>query len=49
MKRTNIHLTDKQRQELKALSERTGLKAAEHIRRAVDEYLIKQNKKQKGK
>jgi len=41
MKRINIHLTDKQIEFLKDLANKTGLKVAEHIRRAIDEYLKK--------
>ncbi len=39
MKRTNIHLTDKQRDRLKEQSIKSGLTVAELIRRAVDKYL----------
>ena len=39
MIRTNIHLTEKQLEALRKLSEDTGLTVAEHIRRAIDEYL----------
>jgi predicted DNA-binding protein len=39
MKRTNVHLSDAQINRLKRLSDRTGLKVAELIRRAVDQYL----------
>jgi metal-responsive CopG/Arc/MetJ family transcriptional regulator len=39
MKRISVHLTDNQITELKDLSSTTGLKAAELIRRAVDDYL----------
>lgn len=42
MKRTNIHLPDKQLELLKRLSDNTDLSVAEHIRRAIDEYLEKQ-------
>ncbi|HKL16718.1 MAG TPA: ribbon-helix-helix domain-containing protein [Balneolaceae bacterium] len=39
MKRISVHLTDNQITELKDLSSTTGLKAAELIRRAIDDYL----------
>ncbi len=39
MKRTNIHLTEKQIGLLKQLSEETGLTSAELVRRAIDEFL----------
>jgi predicted DNA-binding protein len=42
--RTNIHLPEKVVAALKALSEKTGLSYAEHIRRAVDAYLKKESK-----
>lgn len=44
MKRTNIHLPEQQLELLKEISEETGLTVAEHIRRAVDEYLEKRKK-----
>ena len=42
MKRVNYHLTEKQIERLKELSDRTGLTAAELVRRAIDEYVKKQ-------
>ena len=39
MKRTNIHLTEKQIQRLKVASKESGLTVAELIRRAVDKLL----------
>jgi len=39
MKRISLYLTEKQLQRLKALSVDTGLKVADLIRRALDEYL----------
>jgi len=39
MKRTHIFLPEPVIAALKALSEKNGLPVAEHIRRAVDEYL----------
>ena len=41
MKRINTHLTNKQIDRLKSLANKTGLKVAELIRRAIDEYLDK--------
>jgi len=41
MKRINTHLTDRQIKLLEELAKKTGLKTAEHIRRAIDEYLEK--------
>jgi predicted DNA-binding protein len=41
MKRVNYHLTEQQIAKLKKLSEKTGLKVADLIRRAIDEYLEK--------
>ena len=42
MKRTHIFLPEPVIAALKALSEKTGLSVAEHIRRAIDAYLKKQ-------
>lgn len=42
MKRSNYHLTEKQIERLRELSEQTGLTAAELVRRAIDEYVKKQ-------
>lgn len=39
MKRKQHHLTDQQIQRLDQLAQNTGLSAAEHVRRAIDEYL----------
>jgi predicted DNA-binding protein len=39
MKRINYHLTDKQIEQLKAISKETGAPVAELIRRAVDAWL----------
>ena len=44
MIRTNIHLTEKQLEALRKLSEDTGLTVAEHIRRTIDEYLERKRK-----
>jgi predicted DNA-binding protein len=45
MKRVNYHLTDVQIMRLQGLSTKTGLAVAEIIRRAVDEYLDRKEKK----
>lgn len=42
MKRTNIFLPEQLIERLKALAAKTGLSVAEHIRRAIDEYLKRQ-------
>ena len=39
MKRHNVFLPEQQIDRLTELSEETGLKVAEHIRRAIDTYL----------
>ena len=39
MKRVTYHFTEQQIKRLGMLSRRTGLSVAEHVRRAVDEYL----------
>jgi len=44
MKRVNFHLTDKQIEALRGYAKKTGLKVAEIIRRAVDEFLKKEEK-----
>jgi predicted DNA-binding protein len=45
MKRVNYHLTEEQISRLQSLSGDTGLTVAEIIRRAVDEYLDRKEKK----
>jgi hypothetical protein len=45
MKRVNYHLTDLQIMRLQGLSTKTGLAVAEIIRRAVDEYLDRKERK----
>jgi|19_taG_2_1085344.scaffolds.fasta_scaffold00122_4 predicted DNA-binding protein len=37
--RTNIYLPNPQQEKIRTLANRTGITAAEHIRRAVDFYL----------
>ena len=49
MKRVQYHLTEKQVEELRALSSKTGLSVAEHIRRAVDGYLNAKDLQVQGK
>jgi predicted DNA-binding protein len=49
MKRVTYHLTEQQIAKLKRLSEKTGLKVADLIRRAVDEYLEKKEDKNEQK
>ena len=39
MKRTNVFLTERQRQQLALLKAKTGVPVAEQIRRAVNAYL----------
>ena len=41
MIRTNVHLTEQQLADLRAISDRTGLPVAEIVRRAVDTYIAK--------
>lgn len=38
MIRANFHITEKQSEKLRELSEQTGMKQAEHVRRALDAY-----------
>jgi predicted DNA-binding protein len=42
MNRTNIYLPEQLKIALKLLSDKTGLSAAELVRRAIDEYLKRQ-------
>lgn len=42
MKRTHVFLPEPVLAALRALSDKSGLSVAEHIRRAVDEYLKRQ-------
>jgi predicted DNA-binding protein len=44
MIRTNVHLTPRQHDALRALAESTGLPLAEILRRAIDAYLARQPK-----
>ena len=47
----NLHLTLRQITRLEALKKKTGLSVAEHVRRAVDRYLDREERKHgvKGK
>ena len=45
MKRVNYHLTEAEITRLQALSNKTGLSVAEIIRRAIDEYLDRKERK----
>lgn len=45
MKRTNIYFADQQIKTLKQLSDNKGISVAEIVRRAIDEYLGKQERK----
>ncbi len=42
--RVNHYMSDIQIKKLKKLSKLTGLSVSEHIRRAIDEYLSKQER-----
>lgn len=44
MKRTHIHLTEAQLKALQTLSEKTGLRVPELIRRAIDAYIEQQRR-----
>ena len=46
MERVNFHMTEGEKKGVKVLSEVTGVKKAEIIRRAIDEYI--QRKKWEG-
>jgi hypothetical protein len=39
MKRYNVYFSEKQLEQLTSVAQDTGIKIAEHIRRAIDEYL----------
>ncbi len=45
--RTNIFLTETELKKLRALSKKNGAPVAEHVRRAVDEYLERVEKKER--
>ncbi|MDN5850304.1 MAG: ribbon-helix-helix domain-containing protein [Nitrococcus sp.] len=42
MKRTHVFIPEPTLAQLRALAKKTGLTLAEHIRRAIDAYLIRQ-------
>jgi predicted transcriptional regulator len=42
MNRTNIYLPDAMLKRLRELAEKSGLSVAEIVRRALDEYLLRQ-------
>ena len=44
MKRYNVCLSDQQNKQLKKLQKETGLSRSELIRRAIDDFVKKQNK-----
>lgn len=46
-KRMNFYLTDIQIKRLQTISKRTGLTVSEHVRRAIDEYWERFEKKAK--
>ena len=48
MKRLNLYITIKQYEALRKLAQ-NGLKVSEHIRRAIDEYLERQDKREDRK
>ena len=47
MKRTNIYLSDKQDADLRQISKETDVKFAEHVRRALDDYIKKLKREKK--
>jgi hypothetical protein len=47
MERKNVHLTPQQIEALTYLAEKTGLSVADLIRRAIDEYLAKRDRRPK--
>ncbi len=49
MIRTNIYLTENQVKKFKAISKKTGLAVADVIRRALDDWLGRYEKKGKGR
>jgi predicted DNA-binding protein len=49
MIRTNIHLTTEQTERLKTLAQQTGLKPAELVRRAIDTFLDREERRRKTK
>jgi hypothetical protein len=49
LKRVNLHLSDRQIEQLKKLSKKLGISFAELIRRGMDEYLEKKRHEEKIK
>lgn len=49
MKRVNYYLSEVQLKRLESLSKKTGLSASEILRRAIDEYWERYEKKWKSK
>ena len=49
MKRMNFYLADLQIKRLKAINKKTGLPLSDILRRAIDEYWEKYEKREKGK
>ena len=47
MKRTNIYLSDKQDADLRQIAIETDVKFAEHVRRALDDYIKKLKREKK--
>jgi predicted DNA-binding protein len=47
--RTNIFLTRAQQKKLRSLSRNTGSPVAVHVRRAIDEYLGRLEKKERSR
>lgn len=45
MKRINVHLTEKEIQDLRTLAKKSGLTVSEIIRRAIDLFLGKERRK----
>lgn len=43
MQRTHVHLTKHQLTSLREIADRTGIKPAEQIRRAISEYLEREH------
>jgi tRNA A37 N6-isopentenylltransferase MiaA len=48
MKRTNIHLTKRQRRWLRSKSKQIGITSAELLRRVLDEYIARHARREDG-
>lgn len=46
MERINLTFTTQQISELRRLHKKTGIRKSEHVRRAVDEYILKLRKQE---